>query len=336
MSSQYKKVFVTGADGFIGSHLVEKLVRRGYSVKALCLYNSNGKWGWLDHLSNEIKNDLEVVLGDIRDEAFIRKSTKGTDKLFHLAALIAIPYSYINPTGYLETNIRGTLNVLQAALENNISHVIHTSTSETYGTAQFVPITETHPLVGQSPYSASKIAADQMALSFWLSFKTPVTILRPFNTYGPRQSARAVIPTIITQILKGKSKIELGSLSPTRDFNFVDDTTEAFVAVSKSQNTIGEIINSSSNFEISIGQTFELINKIMGKDVLINQDENRFRPLTSEVNRLFGDNTKLKNLTNWEPRFSGLEGFERGLKKTIEWFSNPENLQYYSFHGYSI
>ncbi len=330
------KVLVTGADGFIGSHLVELLLKKGFSVRAFCLYNSQGNWGWIDTLSNQVKSDIDIFLGDVRDYQSVLEAVKGCDYIFHLASLIAIPYSFKVPHSYVETNITGTLNVLNAAREFGVKRFIHTSTSETYGTAQYVPIDEKHPLVGQSPYAATKIGADQLAISFWKSFSTPVTVLRPFNTYGPRQSDRAVIPTIISQIAAGKKKISLGSISPTRDFNFVYDTCNAFLAVCKSELTIGKTINVASNFEISIGETAFLISKLMDKDIEINSDEQRFRPNNSEVERLYGDNTLIKNLTDWEPSFGGIEGFKRGLEITIEWFNNSDNLKFYRPNEYKI
>ncbi len=330
------KLLVTGADGFIGSHLVEKLVLSGFSVKAFCLYNSNGSWGWLDTLDNNIKNNLEVVLGDVRDFTCVRNAMNDCNIVFHLASLIAIPYSYVAPRSYVDTNIHGTLNVLEAARELDVDMVVHTSTSETYGTAKFVPITEDHPLVGQSPYAASKIGADQIALSYWRSFNIPVCVLRPFNTYGPRQSARAVIPAIITQIYSGAKQIKLGALSPTRDFNFVSDTCDAFIAVSKSQNVYGKVLNSASNFEISIGETVKLISSLMNKEIEVVTDEERLRPKNSEVNRLFGSNKLLKEMTDWTPKYGEIDGFKRGIKKTIEWFSDSKNLAYYKAGKYSI
>ena len=330
-----KKVFVTGADGFIGSHLVELLVKKGYHVKAFCLYNSQGSWGWLDSLSSSIKNEIDVFLGDIRDPLSIRNGMVGCDTVFHLASLIAIPYSYIAPSSYIDTNVKGTLNILQTSRDLEISRFIHTSTSEVYGSAQFVPITEEHPVIGQSPYAASKIGADQLAISYWKSFSLPVTILRPFNTYGPRQSSRAVIPQIIMQILNNKNnKIKLGSLYPTRDFNYVKDTCEAFVAVANSKKTIGEVINSASNFEISIANTVKLISSLMDKETEIIQELERERPENSEVKRLFGSNSKIKLLSKWSPSYQGLEGFKKGLKISIEWFTNPQNLsKYKNFYG---
>ncbi|EAU75547.1 NAD-dependent 4,6-dehydratase LegB [Synechococcus sp. RS9916] len=330
------KVLVTGADGFIGSHLTEKLLSEGYDVRAFCLYNSNGSWGWLDSLPHEVKSNLDVVLGDIRDPLCVRSAMKNCDVVYHLAALIAIPYSYIAPSSYVDTNIHGTLNVLQAARELNVSRVVHTSTSETYGTAQYVPIDEKHPQVGQSPYAASKIGADQIALSYWRSFETPVSVLRPFNTYGPRQSSRAVIPTIITQIASGNHQLRLGSLSPTRDFNFVEDTCNAFLSVASCDTSLGQVLNSASSFEVSIGETVNMIANIMGSDVEIIEDTSRLRPKDSEVNRLFGDNTLLRSLTGWQPSYSGLEGFRRGLSITIDWFSDPTNLRQYRPGIYAV
>ena len=331
------KVLVTGADGFIGSHLVEKLIEKNFQVKAFCIYNSNGNKGWLETLPAEITGGIEFFLGDIRDANCVKEAMKDCTHVLHLAALIGIPYSYIAPSSYIDTNVHGTLNILQAAKDLNIKQIIHTSTSETYGTAQFVPIDESHPLVGQSPYSASKIAADQIATSFWKSFNTPVTILRPFNTYGPRQSNRAVIPTIITQIASGQKEIKLGKISPTRDFNFVSDTCSAFLNLLDNEKVIGKIINSASNFEVSIKETALLIAKIMDVEITIKSEEHRLRPENSEVERLFGDNKLLKNLTEWEPEFGDLIGFEKGLKITIDWFTNPSNLaKYNSSNSYQI
>ena len=331
-----KKVLVTGADGFIGSHLVEMLLKKGFQVKAFCIYNSNNTHGWIDTLDESIKNNIEIILGDIRDFMSVKEAMKDCEIVFHLAALIAIPYSYIAPKSYIDTNITGTLNVVQSARELEVEKVVHTSTSETYGTAQFVPINESHPLVGQSPYAASKIGADQIALSYWNSFDTPISVIRPFNTYGPRQSSRAVIPTIITQIASGKKDICLGALTPTRDFNYVEDTCKAFIAVYESEKTIGKVINAASNFEISIGETLNLIIDIMNTDVNIITEEQRLRPGKSEVNRLFGDNSLLLGLTKWEPKFAGREGFRNGLKLTIDWFSEPTNLKYYNPNKYSV
>jgi NAD dependent epimerase/dehydratase len=330
------RVLVTGADGFIGSHLVEALLKAGHQVRAFCLYNSLGSWGWLDNLHPAVKAELDVVLGDIRDPLCVREAMQGCDQVFHLAALIAIPYSYIAPASYIDTNIHGTLNVVQAARDLGVQRVIHTSTSETYGSAQFVPITEDHPLVGQSPYAASKIGADQIALSYWRSFETPVAVLRPFNTYGPRQSARAVIPTIISQIASGQTSIRLGALSPTRDFNYVADTCAAFLAIACSDAALGQVINAASQFEISIGDTAALIAEVMNAQVEIITDEQRLRPEASEVNRLFGDNNRLRELTGWQPNFGGLDGFRQGLLNTATWFSDPANLARYRPGSYTV
>lgn len=330
------KVLITGADGFIGSHLTELLLASGYQVRAFCLYNSIGSWGWLDTLSEHTKAELDVVLGDIRDPLCVREAMRGCDHVYHLAALIAIPYSYVAPSSYIDTNIHGTLNVVQAARDLGVSRVVHTSTSEAYGTAQFVPITEDHPLVGQSPYAASKIGADQIALSYWRSFETPISVIRPFNTYGPRQSARAVIPTIITQVAAGLRQISLGSLSPTRDFNFVADTCRAFMAVASCDKALGQVLNAASNFEISIGNTAALIGEVMNVELEIVSDEQRIRPEGSEVNRLFGDNTRLRQLTGWQPAYSGLDGFCSGLAQTAEWFCDPANLSRYRPASYSV
>lgn len=327
---------ITGADGFIGSHLTEAMVRAGYSVRALSLYNSFNSWGWLDHCHADVKGQFEVFAGDVRDPHGVKQAMQGCDLVMHLASLIAIPYSYHSPDTYLDTNIRGTLNVLQAARELGVGRVVHTSTSEVYGTAQFVPITETHPLQGQSPYSATKIAADQLAFSFYSSFGLPVVTARPFNTYGPRQSARAVIPSIIIQLASGKTEIELGALSPTRDFNYVEDTVGGFMSLANADAVEGETFNFGSNFEVSIGQTAEVIAEAMGCKIKIVCDEARLRPQNSEVERLWADNTKAKQMLGWEPKYSGLTGFKDGLRKTIDWFSEPENLRGYKSGLYNI
>ncbi len=332
----YSKLLVTGADGFIGSHLVEHLVRQGYAVRPFVMYNSFNSWGWLDQSPAEIRKELDIFSGDIRDPHGVHTAMKGCDAVLHLAALIAIPYSYHSPDTYIDTNIKGTLNIVQAARDLGVSKVVHTSTSEVYGTARFVPITEEHPLQGQSPYSASKIGADQIALSFYRSFATPVTVLRPFNTYGPRQSARAVIPTIISQIASGAQSIKLGSLHPTRDFNFVTDTVHAFEAVLCAQSTVGEVLNTGSNFEISIGDTAGMIAEIMEKSIDIVSDADRLRPEKSEVERLFADNSRLRSLTKWSPAYAGRDGFRRGITETIEWFLNPANLANYKADIYNI
>lgn len=330
------KVLVTGADGFIGSHLTEALVRGSCEVRAFALYNSFNSWGWLDHCTPDVKGQFEVFAGDIRDPHGVRKAMQGCDAVLHLAALIGIPYSYHSPDTYVDTNVKGTLNVVQAARELGVGKVVHTSTSEVYGTARFIPITEEHPLHGQSPYAASKIGADQIALSFFTSFGTPVVTLRPFNTYGPRQSARAVIPAIITQIGNGQRQIKLGALHPTRDFNFVADTVAAFTAALHSENGIGEVINIGSNFEISIGDTARIIAELMGVEIEIVTDEQRVRPDKSEVERLCAANSKAKELLGWMPSYGGLDGFRRGLVKTIEWFANPANLARYKADIYNL
>ena len=336
MGRKYRKILVTGADGFIGSHLTEELIRQGHDVRAFVLYNSFNSWGWLDSSSQEIRKELDVFAGDMRDPHGVREAMKGCDCVLHLAALIAIPYSYHSPDTYVDTNVKGTLNIVQAARELGVEKVVQTSTSEVYGTARFVPITEEHPLQGQSPYSATKIGADQIAMSFYHAFGMPVTILRPFNTYGPRQSARAVIPTIISQIASGVRRIKLGSLHPTRDFNHVSDTVRGFISAAESDNGTGEVINIGSNYEISIGDTVRLISDVMGADVEIETDEVRLRPEKSEVERLWADNAKAKRLLGWEPRYAGPEGLRRGLEDTVAWFVEPENLRLYKTHLYNI
>lgn len=330
MNLKGKKVLVTGAEGFIGSHLTERLVELGADVTALVQYNSFNNWGWIDTFDKEVLNNIRVETGDIRELDGMNRIIKGQEVVFHLAALIAIPYSYLSPMAYVRTNVEGTTNVLEACRNYDVQKIIHTSTSETYGTALYVPIDEKHPMQGQSPYSASKIGADKMAESFYRSFNMPIATLRPFNTYGPRQSARAVIPTIISQILAGKNEIKLGSLTPTRDFNFVKDTAEAFVKVAESDKTIGEVINAGSNFEISVGDTVKKIIDIIGKDVKIICDEDRIRPEKSEVNRLWADNTKIKELTDWTPKYS----IDEGLAETINWIK--ENMRYYKPDIYNV
>jgi len=326
------KVLVTGADGFIGSHLVERLVELGYSVRAFVYYNSFNSWGWIDSLPKEIKNDIEIFTGDIRDPNGVYESMKNVDAVFHLAALIGIPFSYHSPDSYVDTNIKGTLNVLQAAKKLDTKKVLVTSTSEVYGTAKFVPITEEHPFQGQSPYSATKIGADRIAEAFYRSFNLPVTIVRPFNTFGPRQSARAVIPTIITQIANGVKSLKLGDLTPTRDLVYVKDTIEGFIELYKSESTIGEEINIATQSEISIGALAEMIMKLMNAECAIIQQNERMRPPNSEVNRLLGSNQKLKSLTNWQQRFS----LKEGLQSTIEWFLDESNLAKYKTDIYNI
>jgi NAD dependent epimerase/dehydratase len=325
-----KKVLVTGSEGFIGSHLTERLVELGAEVTALVQYNSFNNWGWIDTFDANIRNSIKVVTGDIREYDGLKRIIKGQEVVFHLAALIAIPYSYSSPMAYVRTNVEGTTNVLEACREYEIKKIVHTSTSETYGTALYVPINEDHPLQGQSPYSASKISADKMAESYCRSFNVPVATIRPFNTYGPRQSARAVIPTIITQILSGKTELKLGSLTPTRDFNYVKDTAEAFVKVAESDKTVGEVVNAGSNYEISVGDTVKKIIDIIGKDVRILCDDERLRPEKSEVNRLWAENKKIKELTGWEPKYS----LEEGLKETIEWIK--DNLKYFKTDIYNV
>ncbi len=322
-------VLVTGADGFIGSHLTEALVRSGHDVRAFVMYNSFDKRGWLDHVDEEITRHLDIVAGDVRDANAVRNAVHGCDAVYHLAALIGIPYSYVAPDAYIDTNVKGTLNVVQAARDFDVEKVVHTSTSEVYGTAHFVPMPETHPLQGQSPYSASKIAADQIAWSFQRSFGTPVAIARPFNTYGPRQSTRAVIPTVITQIAAGFERIKLGATSPTRDFTFVEDTVRGFMAVAASSRSVGEAINLGSGFEISVQDTAVMIADIMGADVDIALDAERLRPTSSEVERLYADASKAAELLGWTPDHGGKDGLRNGLTKTIAWFQQPENLAMY-------
>lgn len=315
-----KRVLVTGAGGFIGSHLTEALAHDGWQVRAMVRYTSRGRAGWLDDGEASRNPAVEIAAGDIRDQAFVRSCVKDCDVVMNLAALVGIPYSYVAPSQYVETNIMGTLNVLLAARDFGTGMVIQTSTSEVYGSAQTVPISETHPVVGQSPYSASKIGADQLALSFYRSFGTPVAVIRPFNTYGPRQSSRAVIPTIITQLLSGSRQIALGSLEPTRDFNFIADTVRAFVMLAESQTCTGEVINIGSGFEISIGETLKIISDVMGVKATAHKEPKRIRPAASEVGRLLADNSKATRLLGWTPQFGGREGFARGIERTVEWF----------------
>ncbi len=331
-----KNILITGADGFIGSHLTEALVRAGSNVRAFVHYNSFNSWGWLDKCDPEIKGKFQVISGDVRDPHRVRDAMRGCDGVIHLAALIAIPYSYHSPDTYIETNIKGTLNILQAARELGVVRVIHTSTSEVYGSAKYVPMNEDHPLQGQSPYSASKIAADQLAYSFYSSFDLPVVIARPFNTYGPRQSARAIIPTIITQIASGQHRISLGSLSPTRDFSFVDDTVAGFISALMSEKAVGEVVNFGSNFEISIGRLAELIAEVMNVEIEILTNDLRMRPINSEVERLWADNSKAYKLFNWQPQYDGIEGLRRGLRQTSDWFTKPENLVCYKTTDYNL
>lgn len=330
-----EKILVTGADGFIGSHLVERLIGLGFRVRALVMYNSFNSWGWLDTLEQDVKSKIEVVSGDIRDPYGVDSIVKGCGSVLHLAALIAIPYSYKSPSSYVDTNINGTLNILQASKKYKCKKIIHISTSEVYGSAQYVPIDEKHPNVGQSPYSATKIAADQLALSFNKSFELPVGIIRPFNTFGPRQSNRAVIPTIITQLLNGQNEIKLGNVDATRDFSYVLDTVDGIIAGMNSTENIGKVINLGAGFEISILKTAQLISDLMDKDIKIIKDQQRIRPQESEVNRLFSDNSLAEKTIKWRPKFKGEEGFVSGLKKTIDWFSTTENRQNYKSNIYN-
>jgi NAD dependent epimerase/dehydratase len=336
MAAKNKKILVTGADGFIGSHLTEALVRAGYDVRAFVMYNSFSSWGWLDHVAPEVKKDLEVFPGDIRDPHGVRTAVEGCDIILHLAALIAIPYSYHSPDTYIDTNVKGTLNIVQAARDLDVSKVICTSTSEVYGTARFVPITEEHPLQPQSPYSASKIGADSIALSFHSSFGTPVMVLRPFNTFGPRQSARAIIPTIITQIAAGSKTISLGALHPTRDFSYFSDTVSAFIQAMKAVHLEGQVINTGSGSEISIGDLAQQIADIMGEKITIKEDKKRLRPENSEVDRLLADTGKAQKLIGWNPVYTGKDGLRRGLEETVKWFRNPANLAFYKTGIYNI
>jgi NAD dependent epimerase/dehydratase len=330
------RILVTGADGFIGSHLVEALVRQGRTVRAFVFYNSFGSLGWLDQVSPDVADNFEVIAGDIRDPHGIRDAMRGCDIVMHLAALIGIPFSYHSPDAYVETNVRGTLNILQAARDLDVQRLVCTSTSEVYGTARCVPITEEHPLNAQSPYAATKIAADQLALAFHKSFNLPVALLRPFNTYGPRQSARAIIPTIIGQIRTGSRTLTLGALRPTRDFTFVDDTARGFIQIADCDDALGEVTNIGSGFEVSIGDLAALIAKLMGAQVEIVSDPRRVRPANSEVERLLAATTKAQRLFCWRPEFAGCDGFRRGLMKTIEWFCDPANRARYDETSYHI
>ena len=330
------RVLITGADGFIGSHLVERCLKEGYEVSAFVFYNSFSTWGWLDSLDQRLLEHVEICMGDIRDSFKVENTVKGCDVIFHLAALTGIPYSYESANSYVDTNIQGTLNVLQAGLKHEVQRIIHTSTSEVYGTALYVPIDEKHSLQGQSPYSASKIAADQMALSYYRSFDLPVNVIRPFNTYGPRQSARAIIPTVISQILSGKEEIKLGSLSPTRDLSFVSDTVNGFIMAASAKTDFGHEINLGAGFEISMGELADTIIRLMGVGTQVVKDIERLRPFRSEVERLLSDNRKAKKLLNWEPIYKGKKGLEKGLKETIDWFSNKENQRIYKSNRYII
>jgi dTDP-glucose 4,6-dehydratase len=330
------RILVTGADGFIGSHLVEALVRRGASVRAFNLYDSLGTRGHLDDLPREIQSEIDFFAGDIRDPGCARAAVAGCNVILHLAALIAIPYSYAAPDSYVQTNIGGTLNLLLAARDAGVGRFVQTSTSEVYGTAQYVPIDEKHPLNAQSPYAATKVGADQLALSFHRSFELPVAVIRPFNTFGPRQSARAVLPTIITQIVAGMNEIRLGNLHSTRDFCYVRDTVEGFIAVMESERAVGEVINVGGDFEVAIGDAARMIAGLMGRDITISVDPQRLRPAASEVERLWAATDKARALTAWQPRFGGIDGFKRGLKETIEWFSRPHQRERHDASRYHV
>jgi NAD dependent epimerase/dehydratase len=331
-----RRVLVTGADGFIGSHLTEALVRHGAMVRALVFYNSFNSWGWLDDAPADVRGQFEVVAGDIRDSNFVRGLVNGCDVVLHLAALISIPFSYVSPATFVETNVTGTLNILEAARLCDVRRIVCTSTSEVYGTARYVPIDEDHPMQAQSPYAASKIAADQMALAFYRTFGTPVMVLRPFNTFGPRQSARAVIPTIITQIAAGLRQIKLGSLHPTRDFSYVSDTVRGFIHAAVADDSLGEVVNTGSGFEISISDTAALIAEIMGAKVEIEHSNERVRPDASEVERLLAGIAKAEKELGWKPHHAGLEGFRRGLESTVDWFSDPAKLGRYKIGQYVV
>jgi dTDP-glucose 4,6-dehydratase len=331
-----RRVLITGADGFIGSHLTEAMVRAGFDVRAFVFYNAFNSWGWLDHCDPDVRGHFEVFAGDVRDAHGVRTAMTSCDAVLHLAALIGIPYSYHSPDTYVDTNVNGTLNVVQAARDLGVSRVVHTSTSEVYGTAREVPMDEQHPLQAQSPYSASKIGADQIALSFHASFDTPVVVVRPFNTYGPRQSARAVIPSVIAQLASGRRQVRLGALHPTRDFSYVADTVAGFVAALRAEAAIGEVINLGSGFEVSIGDTARAIADVMGAPVDLAVDEQRLRPPRSEVERLYADTGKARRLLNWSPQFAGMEGFRRGLALTVDWFQQPANLARYKVDAYNL
>jgi NAD dependent epimerase/dehydratase len=333
---QPTKVLVTGADGFIGSHLCERLLHDGHQVRALVYYNSLGTWGWLDALDPALKGEIEVVMGDVRDPALVDQAVSGREVVLHLAALIGIPYSYVAANSYIQTNVTGTLNVLEAARRHGIRHMVHTSTSEVYGTAQFVPITESHPLSAQSPYAATKIAADQLALSYFYSFDTPITVLRPFNTYGPRQSSRAVIPTIILQALRGDTVVSLGSVHPTRDFNFVKDIVAAFSIAARLESPLGRVVNLGSNFEISIREVVDVVSEATGTTLEVAEDTSRVRPAGSEVDRLWADNALAATLLSWSPEYAGLKGFKQGISETVEWFADPINTKSYRPGRYAI
>ncbi len=336
MSLDGRKVLVTGSDGFIGSHLAERLVRDGAQVRAFVFYNAFNSYGWLDESSADVRAAMEIVPGDVRDAERVARAVDGCEIVFNLAALIGIPYSYVAPRSYIETNVVGALNILEASRNAGVTRVIQTSTSEVYGTARHVPIDEEHPLTAQSPYAASKIAADQLALSYHRSFGLPVAVIRPFNTYGPRQSIRAVIPSIIVQLSRGQPRVDLGNLSPTRDFNFVEDVVDGFVAIAEAEGAVGEVINIGSNFEISVRRTAELIAEVLGRPLEIATDPERIRPDGSEVERLYAANDKARRLLDWTPAHGGEEGLRRGLESTADWFSRPENLNRYRDRSYAL
>jgi len=331
-----KKILVTGGGGFIGSHLVETLIKDGYSVKTIVPYNSNNSWGWIDSFEPNIKKNLEIISGDICDQNLVSKLVKNVDVIFHLAALISIPYSYVSPRSYISTNIMGTLNLLEASRNSNVELFVQTSTSEVYGSSQYSPIDEQHPLNAQSPYAATKIAADQLALSYYRSFDLPVSIIRPFNTFGPRQSLRAFIPTIITQILSSKKKIKLGNLNPKRDFSYISDTVRGFTSCIGKKRCLGQAINLGTGVVFSMQETLNLITEYIGKDVICEIDKKRLRPKKSEVDHLLSANNFAKKIINWEPEFKNKSGFKRGLQQTIEWFSKPENIKLYKSDLYNL
>tara|TARA_B110000881_G_C18560001_1_gene509203 strand:+ start:641 stop:1660 length:1020 start_codon:yes stop_codon:yes gene_type:complete len=331
-----KNILITGADGFIGSHLVEKLSEYNCNITAMAMYNSFNTWGWLESIDPYIKKNINIISGDIRDYKFVKNAITKSDIVFHLASLIAIPYSYHSPNSYLQTNVQGTLNVLEASLDSNIEKIIHTSTSEVYGDTKIIPISEQTPIISKSPYSATKIAADQLAYSYYSSFDLPVSIIRPFNTYGPRQSSRAIIPTIVTQILSGKKTIKLGSLYPTRDFSYIDDTVNGFIRIGESNQSLGEVINIGAGYEISIKDLCALIEEITKTKIKILSDKKRIRPEAGEVYRLKADNKKARKLLGWKPLYSGKSGLKKGLKETIDWFSKPTNMSRYKTNLYNI
>ena len=331
-----KKILVTGAAGFIGSHLVEKLFKDGYDLKILVPYNTDNSWGWIDSLDDQIKDNIEIISGDVCDQDLVRKSTRDINIIFHLAALISIPYSYVSPRSYISTNIIGTLNLLETLKDSNVELFVNTSTSEVYGSAQYSPIDEAHPLNAQSPYAATKISADQLSLSYYRSFELPITVLRPFNTFGPRQSLRASIPTIISQVLEKKKTIKMGNINTKRDFSYVSDTVSGFTSCINNKKCLGETINLGTGIAFTIEQTIKYISQLTNIDIKVEIDKNRLRPEKSEVNHLLSKNLKAKEILNWEPEFANEEGFKLGLQKTIEWFKKPENLKLYKSHIYNL